>query len=295
MGGFGFNVGPLGLGISPIGTIGLGLNFGVNTGNQGLNAMGNTIGNLGLGQAMRSLGVPTSFNPLSLIGALAPALGPAGLGLGAFNSAVALANAIAQMSGVMTTQQALQAVTAAPQGNQLDATMTQNALSDATTAALSGQHIAQNNPFGLAALSALGLQGAQLTSPQGVAGYVATNAAGVPIGQLAAPSPFGISSVSGTKGATMVADTNTARGVGDDPTGPVGLTAADVDTATTAEQGEAGVAAGPTGDAPSGVGDTGESTGDAGPGAAGSAAGGDPGAAGEGGPSGDASGDGGGG
>lgn len=194
--GLGFNMGPLSLGVSPLGTMGLGLNFNQNTGNQGLNALSNTMGNMGLSQLGKQAGVPLSFNPLSLIGAIAPALGPFGLGLSGFNAAISLANAIAQMSGTMTTQQALQAVTAAPQGNQMDATMTQNALSDAMSSALAGRTIGQNDPFGLAALSALGLQGAQF---QG--GYIASNAAGVPVGQIASPSPFGVSSVSGTTGA----------------------------------------------------------------------------------------------
>ena len=191
--GFGFNVGPVSAGVSPLGTMGANINFGPNTGNKGLDATINTMGNRGLSQLT---GIPFSFNPLSLISSIAPVLGPVGLGLGGFNALVALANAIAQASGTMTTQQALEAVTAAPQGNQMDATMTQNAMSDAISNALAGRTVMANDPFGIAALSALGLHGAAFEG-----GFTPTNAAGVPLGQIAPPGPFGISSVSGTTGA----------------------------------------------------------------------------------------------
>lgn len=189
LGGFSLgSVGPVGLSLSPLGTLGLGFTGGTRGENSAVNSFGKTLGGF--------FGIPTSINPLSFISSIAPALGPAGLGLGAFTGLVGLSTMAAHAMGVPTVQEGLVSLQAslnstseAAQSVGQHSLSTAQGLSNGTVSM--GQVGAMNlSPTAVAqingALSAMGHQGfANSASPLGY------SYAGIDMAQNNGPQGFG--------------------------------------------------------------------------------------------------------
>ena len=196
------NVGPLSFGVSPLGSVGFGVNANMSD-DPNVNALTNAPLNMALRQTLGRVGIPMGINPLAFIPSVAPVLGPMGLALSGFKGMVTVANLIARAAGIPTVHQNLQGL----ESNLRSSSESVRGVAQATvdTAQTIQQALSTGNMTGVqAAINAAIAQGvnpdtlaAALTS-MGVQGISAQGSIAVP----AAPSPFGISSVSGLAGAS---------------------------------------------------------------------------------------------